>query len=170
MRREHELDAQPANGVVQRGGCDATRDKTLERLLTGARLRRRMAIGEVGTSPPNTVVLLGDVGKIQKVGKGARERRRRFDGKPRKIRCQLRKLRLVARTRRLRQSAHALDGFEQRVAAMCSQRVAEELPQQPHIVAQRLVGIVDHLFIVEQIEQRDRFTSDRRLQRRLQIR
>ena len=115
-------------------------------------------------------MLLGDVGEIEEMREGARERRRRIYRKLREQGCEFRKFRVVTRVGGFRQRAHAFDGLEQLVPATRSQRLAKKFPQQPHIVAQRLVGIGEHLFIVEQIQQRDRLAANRRFQRWLQIR
>ena len=114
-------------------------------------------------------MLLGDVRKIQEVRECARQRRRGFDRERCEERRQFRELRLIARTRGLRQRANALDGLEQLLAAASPEGLAEEFPQQPHIIAQRLMRVGDHLLIVEQIEQRDCFAAYRCLQRRPQI-
>jgi len=49
---------------------------------------------------------------------------------------------LVGAPRGFRRGANALDAFEEGLAFLPAQRVSEQRPQQPHVVAQRLMRVV----------------------------
>ena len=124
----------------------------------------------MGTSASNPVVLLRDVGEVEEVAEGARQRRGGISGQRGQNVSELAGMRGAAGAAGLGERAHPLDGVEKRRPLRSAQRLAKQLPQQPHVIAQRLVRIGDHLLIVEQIEQRDGFAAYCRLHRRLEIR
>jgi hypothetical protein len=92
-------------------------------------------------------VLFGDVGEVQEVGEGARDRERGVDRHGAQLAAKRFEpvgggLRAAAGPSAFREGAHALDPLEERLAFMAPQRFAEQSAQQSDIVAQRLMGIV----------------------------
>ena len=104
-------------------------------------------IAQVGAAPADAVVLLGDVGQVEEMREGARQRDRGIDRQAGQHRRQLAEVAVGARARALGQRAHVLDALEDRLARVRPQRLAEQLAEQPDILPQRLVRIV-HVRIV----------------------
>jgi hypothetical protein len=70
-----------------------------------------------------------------------RNRQRVVHVHPRQLVGELAEVGVVARAPALRQRAHALDRREDALARLGADGVAQQFPEQPHVVAQRLVRI-----------------------------
>ena len=88
----------------------------------------------------HAVVLLGDIGEVQKVCEGTGDRQRRFNwhlpeesAEPIEV--------VVSVPRTLRQRTNVLDALIETVAAVLLERPSEQLAEQPDVFAQRLMGI-----------------------------
>ena len=118
---------------------DAARQQPRQRLLDRRRLRPGPRIALIGAAPPHAVMLLGDVGEVQEVGEAARDRQRRLDRHGAQLGGQ--RLEAVSESpptaRALGQRPDALDALEERLPLLPPQRLAEQLAEQPHVVAQR---------------------------------
>jgi hypothetical protein len=90
------------------------------------------------------MVLLGNIGEIQKVCEGARNRQGFFNRHRAQFERELVEgiypLRRLARG--LGDGAHTLNALEQHVPFLTAERLAQERPKQPHVVTQRLVGVL----------------------------
>ena len=139
-----------AAGAMQGVGRNAAGESRGQRLLDRPRLRPAARIALVGAAPADAVMLLGDVGEVEEVREAARDRH-----------SATRSASLAARSasvsnvrRRSRRAgslgerAHALDALEERLALLPPQRFAEQFAEQPHVVAQRLVGVFAHKLII----------------------
>ena len=147
MRGHHELDAQPADGVVQRLGRHARREEARQHLFDGSLLGPALWIALTLAAPPHAVVLFGDVREVQEMREAAGDRQRGLHRHLAQFAGEL--LEIVGRAGRtgappLRQRADALDTVEVRVALVAAQRLAQQLAEEPDVVAQRLVRIVAH--------------------------
>ena len=87
------------------------------------------------------MVLLGDVGEVQEVREGARQRDRRVHRQAGQHRRQLAEVAVGAGARTLRQGPDLLDALEHRLTSVRPQRLAEQLAEQPDVLSQRLVRI-----------------------------
>ena len=114
MRGQHDLDPHRRDRRVQGLGPDAALQQPRERVGERSGLRRSVRFALVITPPADAVVLLGDVREREEMREGARHRyrhrqrqrpQRSFEGADRMP---------VTLPRRLRDSAHTLDRFEQR--------------------------------------------------------
>ena len=141
VRRQHELHAQRRGGRVQRVRADAAREQPREGFLARSALRRGRGIAQVRPSPAHAVVLLGDVGQRQEMGKGARDGDRRFDGQcPQKLRQRV-QVAIAARPAALRQCAYALDDIEERRVLTQLERLSKKSAEQSHVVSKPFVGV-----------------------------
>ncbi len=70
----------------------------------------------VFAAPPDTVVLLGDVGETQKVSKGASDRHGGIERQGREFVGEMSERVLIALTGRLRHGANPLDNLKDRLA------------------------------------------------------
>ena len=138
MRGEDQLDAQAADRLVQPIGRDAGGDEPPERLVARSDLRRRRLVALVVAATADAVMLLGDVGQIEKMREGAGHRQRLLHGHLLEDAGQRREVGVAAAPRLLRQRAHALDQLEDRLPFVPPQRLAEQLAQQPDVLSQRL--------------------------------
>lgn len=130
---------------MERVGRDASREKPRKRLRARATLRRCAAVMLVGASPPDTVVLLSNVGEVKEVGERTCDRQRSIHRQPRKLGRKHFEVLHPLGSRMLRQRPDTFDGAEQVVALDRPKRCAQQLAQQAHVVAQRLVRIVCHV-------------------------
>ena len=90
-------------------------------------------------------MLLGDVGEVQEMRERARERQRIVDRHAAPARRRARGSRRHARLWPLFASARTRSTCSKIASPACApQRVAEQFPEQPHVVAQRLVRIPFH--------------------------
>ena len=80
-------------------------------------------------------MLLGDVGQREEVRERARDRNRGGDRHVAQLVGELLERRRVAAVRPLCQRANALHALEERVAFARPEHVAEQLAQEPHILA-----------------------------------
>ena len=89
-------------------------------------------------------MLFGDVGEVQEVREAARHGQRRLDRhRPQLVGQRARSRRPpVPVLRALGERADPLDPLEVRDALVAAQRFAEQLAEQPDVVAERLVRIV----------------------------
>ena len=140
--REHQLDPQRLHRAGERVGRQALGAPARERIGARTGLRVVIRIARVVAAPADPVMLLRDVRQGQKLGERPRDRYRRRQRQMAQTIGQLRKRRRVAAMRALRQRARVLDQLEQRLAFEVLERLAEEIAQQPDIVAQCLVGII----------------------------
>ncbi len=138
VRGEHQLDAQAADGLVQPVGRDAGGDEPAKRLVARSDLGRRGLVALIVAAAPDAMVLLGDVGQVEEVGEGARDRQRLVDGHLLEDAGQRRKVGVAAAARLLGQRADPLDQVEDRLALVAPQRLAQQLAQQPDIFPQCL--------------------------------
>ena len=104
----------------------------------GCGRRRARAIGAAAA---DAVVLLGDVGQIEEVREARATGSAASTGIARSSPASVSKSSSPAAVRALRERAHPLDPLEQRLALVAAQRVAQQLAEQPHVVAKRLVRI-----------------------------
>ena len=144
MRSQHELDAKRTDSVMQPIGTDAGGDQPREALVTRRPLRRRAGIALVITTAADPVMLLGDVGEMQKLAERAGDRDRVLERHPPKLVGEQTEILVMAGSGALRQGPHALDRAEHPFAGVFLQRLAEQLAEQPHVLPQRLVRIRIH--------------------------
>ena len=139
--RDHQLDAEAADGAVQGISRHAARQEPRERLFDRGRLRTGARITLIRPAPANAMMLLGDVGEVQEVREAARDRQHRFD----RHRPQLGGERLEPVRRRhagpLGERTYALHALEERLSFLAPQRLAEQFAEQTHVVAQRPVRV-----------------------------
>ena len=90
-------------------------------------------------------MLIRDVREIEEVGEAARHGQRRFyRHRPQLLAKPLELVLGRAGTRSLRHRADPLDPFVVADAFVATQRFAEQLAEQPHVVAERFVRIRSH--------------------------
>jgi hypothetical protein len=104
--------------------------------------------GMVAT-PVHPVVLLGDVGQRQEVSERSRNGQRRFDRHLTKQTVERFEI-TVGGTCALGRLAHPLDSLENLVAFVLTKDAPQQLAQQAHVVAQRLMRIPIHPAILRQ--------------------
>jgi hypothetical protein len=151
MRCKHELDAQRFDGPPQRVSRDAFVLEPLKRLGARPALRPPSRVPRMISSAADPVVLLGDIGEVEKMGERPGDRSRRGDRHLAKKLGDVVEIGIVARPAgALGRLAHAFHALEQRLALMVAERQPEQLAQEPHVIPQRLVGIGRHRRIVTQ--------------------
>ena len=138
VRREDQLDAQAADGLVQAVRGDAGGDQPAERLVTRPDLRRRALVALVVAAASDAMVLLGDVGQVEEVREGARHGQGLVDRHLLEDARQRGEVRVAAAARLLGQRAHALDQLENRLALVATERLAQQFTQQPDVVSECL--------------------------------
>ena len=87
-------------------------------------------------------MLLGDVRQVEEVREGARDGQRFVEREVRELVGQDQKVGVMAGAPALGECAHPFDRIEEPVPGLRPQRVAQQLSEQPHIVAERFVRIV----------------------------
>ena len=144
MSGKHQLDAQRADSLVQRVARHARPLQPRQRLVDRSRLRRCGRIALVGTTSSYAMVLFGDIGEIQEVRESPRNRERLSERHGRQLVRQLveRLTPLTGRSSRLCRIANLLDPLVECVSCLMTERLPQQGPEQPHVVAQRLVRIV----------------------------
>jgi hypothetical protein len=141
MGGEHQLDPHRSHGVRERGGRQPSGAPAGERVGAGTGLRAMAGVARVVPAPADPVMLLGDVGQRQKVGERPRDRHGRRNRQIAQPVGELFEGERIAGVRALREGPDLLHSLEQLVAFAGAQRVAEQLAQQPHIVAQWLMRV-----------------------------
>ena len=144
VRGQHELDPQRADRLVQPLRGDAARQQTAEGVLARPALRRRQRIALIRPAPADAVMLLGDVGQVEEVRERARDGQRVVERHVRELVGQDHEVGVMAGAPALGQRAHPFDRVEEPFPGLRSQRLAQQLSEQPHIVAERFVRIGGH--------------------------
>ena len=80
-------------------------------------------------------MLFGDVRQVKEVCEGARDRQRVVKRNARELVGQYDEVRTVATPPALGERAHAFDRLEDSFPGLCFQSLAEQLTEQPHVVA-----------------------------------
>ena len=104
-------------------------------------MRRSAGIDSILAPTPGPVMLFGDVGEMQEVRERTRHRKRLVDRHPAELIGKNPEIVLIPGSAALCEGTNALDPLEQRPPGMRLKRLTEQLPQQPHVVTQRLVRI-----------------------------
>jgi hypothetical protein len=151
MRGKHELDAQRFDRPTQRVSRNALVPEPLKRFGARPLLRPPCRVPRMIASAADPVVLLGDIGQVEKMSERAGDCARRADWHLAKKLGDVVEIGIVARPPGpLGGLAHAFHALEQRLALVAAERQAEQLAEEPHVVPQRLVRIGRHRRIVTQ--------------------
>ena len=143
MRCQHQLDTQRRGRGVQRIWRDASLEQACKGFVARASLRRRAGVAQIFTTTTNAVMLFGDVGKGQKVRKGARDRDGRFDRQRAEQLGKCIEITIASAASAFRQRPHALDDMKERRALTLPQRVAKDPAKKPDVFSQALMRIAD---------------------------
>ena len=142
MRREHQLDPERADGVMEGVRRQATGPQPGKRLVARASLGSGGGIALVRPAAADAVVLLGDVGEMKEVGEGAGDRQRRGHRHARQFVGQPVEVLVRARVCPLRQRAHPLHRLEEIIPFERAKGLPQQLAKTPHVFAQGFVRIV----------------------------
>jgi hypothetical protein len=134
MRRQDELDRKRRDSGVQPLRGNPGRDETSEAVGARTALRRGRGLALIGTPPTDAMVLLGDVGEVQKMGERASDRQGGCDRQPRELARQDIELLVVTRMSAFRERPDTFNGVEQVGAAVGAQRLAEKFTEKPNII------------------------------------
>ena len=104
----------------------------------------------IRAAPADTMVLFGDVGQMEELRERPGDRQRFIERHPSEHVGQFAERALVAGTAALGQRAGTLDDIEHILAGKPLHCLAEQLTEQAHIVAQRLVRIGVHFSTIPQ--------------------
>jgi len=139
------------DGIVQPLAADAGFNEANEAVLAGPSLWLAARICLVGPSPSHAVLLFRDVGQVEEVREGARERKCRVDWQPGELGGEDCEVGLTAAARALGERAHSLDLVVERLTLVAAQDAAEQFAEQTHILAQRFVRVGVHAATLAQI-------------------
>jgi hypothetical protein len=142
VRREHQLDLHPVDGFNQTSRRQPTGDEPTECIVAGPALRRRIGGALVVAATANAMVLFGNVGEHQEVG----ERPRHWDGGIERHHAEVMRQRaervIVTAASILRERADAFHGFEEGLAFVATERIAEQFAQEANVIAQWFMRVV----------------------------
>jgi hypothetical protein len=103
-----------------------------------------MWVARVIAPAPHTVMLLGDIREAQKMREGPCDSERSVDRHVTKQLGELVEAPVLTGVRPFREPADVLDQLEEFHALVLAQHVAEQLPEQTHVVTQRFVRVSWH--------------------------
>ena len=138
---QHQLDIQPADLAGEKLVAVAGRLQAFEQIGEDARLERRRLTGCTAT---DLVILLGDVGQVEKLVERPGHRQQLVLVQAVQRLCQL--LRALGRSSPggLGPLANALDLVEELIAVLGTDGIAEQLAEQMHVVAQARIDDFRH--------------------------
>jgi hypothetical protein len=141
VSRQHELDVQTADGLVQAIGGNARRQKMPKAVLTRSALRRGKRIALIGAPATRAVMLLGKISEVQEVCERACNREGIVDRHARELVGERDEFGVLAAAGAFGQRSYSLDSAEDTFTRMSSEGFSQQVAKQPDIVTKRSVRI-----------------------------